>query len=103
MSTLAITVNVSNPDEEDRRAMDLIIARENERRAALVPPGTPLPNSTAAERKSSYESLIAPMLLDAHKAFIREAGDLSFRNMKARWDIATDAQRIAAANQLPSL
>jgi hypothetical protein len=103
MSTLAITVQVSNPDEEDRRAMDLIINRENARRAALTPPETPLPNSTAAERRSSYESLLAPIMLDAHKQYIREAGDLSFKSIKARWDIATDAQRIAAANQLPSL
>ena len=105
MATLVITVNATGTaDEEDRRAMNLAIARENELRAAQTPPGTPLPNSTALERKASYEAILGPRVMSAHQSLIREAGDSAmFRNLKPRWDIATDAQRAAAAAALPPL
>lgn len=105
MATLVITVNATGTaDEEDRRAMNLAIDRENEIRAAQTPPGTPLPKSTAAERKASYETILAPRIMSAHLSLIREAGESTlFRNLKPRWDIATDAQRAAAAAALPPL
>jgi hypothetical protein len=105
MATLVITVNATgSADEEDRRAMNLAIDRENEIRAAQTPPGTPLPKSTAAERKASYEAIMGPKVQSAHQSLIREAGDsVMFRDLKPRWDIATDAQRAAAAAQLPPL
>lgn len=85
MATLVLTVNATGTaDEEDR--------------------GTPLPKSTAAERKASYEAILGPRVQSAHQSLIREAGDsVMFRDLKPRWDIATDAQRVAAAAQLPPL
>lgn len=101
MSTAAITTNVTNPDEEDRRAMDLKIAQENERRAALNPPLVALPNSTAAERKSSYETVMAQALAGFHASAITEAGTVKlFRDLKPLWDTATDAKRAAAITAL---
>lgn len=98
MATLVITVNATGPaDEEDRRAMNLAIDRENEIRAAQTPPGTPLPKSTAAERKASYEAIMGPKVQSAHQSLILEAGQqVLFKNLRPLWDVASDAKRAAA-------
>lgn len=98
MATLVITVNVTgSADEEDRRAMNLAIDRENEIRAAQTPPGTPLPKSTAAERKASYEAIMGPKVQSAHQSLILEAGQqVLFKNLRPLWDVASDAKRAAA-------
>lgn len=105
MATLAITANATGTaDEEDRRAMILVIDAENERRASLVPPGTPLLKSSGAERKASYETVLAMRLAEIHASYISQAGEKAlFRDLKPRWDIATDAQRSACAAALPAL
>lgn len=98
MATLVITVNATgSADEEDRRAMNLAIDRENEIRAAQTPPGTPLPKSTAAERKASYEAIMGPKVQSAHQSLILEAGQqVLFKNLRPLWDVASDAKRAAA-------
>ena len=111
MTTLTIATNVSNPDAEDRRAMNKIIAdenafitRENVRLAALVPPGTPIPlllNSTAAERKTSYEYCLNKILKSAHGSYIHLANaeadlDPSFQTIKPLWVDATPQKKAAA-------
>lgn len=98
MATLVITVNVTgSADEEDRRAMNLAIDRENEIRAAQTPPGTPLPKSTAAERKASYEAIMSPRVQSAHQSLILEAGQqVLFKDLRPLWDVASDAKRAAA-------
>ena len=73
MTTLAITVNVSNPDAEDRRTMEYYIKEENTRRAALDPPGIPLPFATAPERKTSYEVLFNQAAADMHTHRVNQA------------------------------
>ena len=73
MTTLAIAVNVSNPDAEDRQTMEYYITQENERRAALVPPEAPLLMSTAGERKTSYETLLNQVAADVHTHRINQA------------------------------
>ena len=103
MATLIFNVNPTDPDAEDRRGMDLAINRENARRAALVPPGTPLPQSTNVERRASYGEILAARLLESHLSLIKEANDLAWKNVEPRWLISTDAQRLAAANQLAPL
>lgn len=98
MATLVITVNATGTaDEEDRRAMNLAIDRENEIRAAQTPPGTPLPKSTAAERKASYEAIMGPKVQSAHQSLILEAGQqVLFKDLRPLWDVASDAKRAAA-------
>jgi len=73
MTTLAITVNVSNPDAEDRQTMEYCIKEENTRRAALDPPGTPLPFATASERKASYEVLLSQAAAEMHTHRVNQA------------------------------
>jgi hypothetical protein len=98
MATLVLTVNATGTaDEEDRRAMNLAIDRENEARAAQTPPGTPLPKSTAAERKASYEIIMGPKFQSSHLSLIKEAGSQAlFRDLRPLWDAANDAKRAAA-------
>lgn len=98
MSTVIILANVTgSADEEDRRAIKLLIDQENARRAALDPPGTPLPDSTAAERKASYESVLALLLASAHASYIAQAGDrVLLSQLKPLWQAANDAKRAAA-------
>lgn len=98
MATLLLTVNATGPaDEEDRRAMNLAIDRENEIRAAQTPPGTPLPKSNATERKASYEAIFTPKIQSAHLSLIQEAGSQAmFRDLRPLWDAANDAKRAAA-------
>lgn len=97
MSTIVIAVQVTGTaDQADRRAMDLEIARENARRAALIPPGTPLPNSTTAEKRASYEICLAPKLVGNHQANIVESNVATLAELRTAWNSATDQQRNAA-------
>lgn len=92
---IVIATNVTGTvDTPDRRAMDAQIAAENARRAALEPPGTPLANSTAAERKSSYETILSARLAEVHASYIAQAGvDLAdVRAIRQALPNATDAQ-----------
>lgn len=53
-STITLSVNFTgSPSASDVRTSKWIIAQENNRLAALTPPGVPLPSGTAAEIKSS--------------------------------------------------
>ena len=98
MSTVIILANVTgSADEKDRRAMKMLIDQENERRAALDPPGTPLPQSTAPERRASYETVLQPILASAHASYIQQAGErVLLSDLKPLWAAATDAKRAAA-------
>jgi hypothetical protein len=102
MAAITIATNVSGtPDELDRRAMNLAIAQENERRAASNPPIAQLPNSTGAERKTSYETILNQQLTAAHDALVTQAGEVAlFRDVKPLWQAATDAKRAAAITAL---
>lgn len=71
---IAIAANVTGTvGQGDRRAMDAQIAAENARRAALETPGTPLANSTAAERKTSYEAILNARLAEVHASYVSQA------------------------------
>jgi hypothetical protein len=83
MTTLAITVSVSNPDAEDRQAMEDSIDRMNEPIvaqnlifAAQTPPGTPIalwPKSTAPERKTSYEEYLRRNNVSMHLSYVEQS------------------------------
>lgn len=104
MTTIAIAANVSGTaDTEDRQAIILAITQENERRTfagiAL------LPFSTAAERKTSYETISAAYLTDFHKGNIALAvaatnADTQFSSLKPLWLEATPQKKAAAVAAL---
>lgn len=97
MSTIVLVVQASGTaDQEDRRAMDLEISKENARRATLSPPGTPLPNSTATERRQSYEAIFTPKVQAAHQNNINESNVATLEDLRTAWAAATDQQRNAA-------
>lgn len=103
MATMVAVVQwTGNADQEDRRAMELEIGRENARRASLNPPLAALPLSTSAERKSSYETLFVPKVTAAHQASIAESNVTTLADIKSVWSIGTDAQRAAALAALQS-
>lgn len=113
MTVLTFTVNVvGTPDAEDKRAMLAVIDAENARRTALnnaVPPPNPLwtllPKSTAAERKSSYETMMIVRMAQMHTKYIRQATDdvdtdTRWRILRAYWKDATEAQKDAVETAL---
>ncbi len=59
-------------DQEDRLTMDMVIAQENARRAALTPPLPALPNTTAVERRQSYQTAIARFAVEFHASKVAE-------------------------------
>jgi hypothetical protein len=101
MTTLVLTTNVATPDAEDRRAMEFIIGLENTRRAALTPPGTPLVFSTAAERKTAYETCLNALMISAHASYIKQANesvlaDPQFQDLRPLWKDASVEKKAAA-------
>lgn len=95
---LAIAVTVSGTaDESDLRAARFMVAQENARRAALTPPGTPLPTSTGAELRTSYQTVLSAVVVSAHGSYVKQSSEAALRNeFKTAFDAATDAQRAAA-------
>lgn len=70
-----ITVNVSNLSTIDRQAAIHKIEEENLRRAKQTPPGTPLPLTTAAEIKASYETVWVAIDQAAHLGHITQSAE----------------------------
>lgn len=87
---------------EDRRGMIYVIEKENARRAALDPPGTPLPLSDNIEIRNSYEVVTTATMQAAHDSYIEQSNVASLRDVRTVWDAATDAQRNAALAALTS-
>jgi len=103
MPTAAIAANVTGTlDQADRRAMLFIVNQENARRAALTPPGTPLPVSTNVEIRTSYATVQSALLNTAHLSYVDQSTVASFQEMKAAFNAATDQQRNAALVALTS-
>ena len=104
MATAIFTVNITNVDADDRRAMKMLVEEENRRitgqnqnlvfvnaqRAQNVPPLTPIPDtpllllSTGGELKTSAESLYAKVVLAQHQQNIDRATDL-LTTQKSDW------------------
>lgn len=71
---VAFTIDFTGaPDAEDALGARHIIFLENQRRAALTPPGTPLPFATPAQVKSSYLSVLLATVASAHSSYIQQA------------------------------
>ena len=97
-----VGIQVNNADVDDLRAAQHIVGLENERRAALDPPEAALPDSTNAELKASYESMLLSIIADAHASYKKQAADkaASDQSLKDLWKAATDAERAAAITAL---
>lgn len=107
MTTLSIVINVSNPDANDSRAMRFMIEAENSRRERLSPPLSPLPLSTAAERRASYETVLSGIVMAAHVSYISQANaavesDVQFKDLRPFWADASPAKKSAALAALQS-
>lgn len=61
------------PDADDVLAARQIIFLENQRRAALTPPGTPLSTANAAAIKASYLTILLVTVSAAHSSYIAQA------------------------------
>lgn len=101
MSSIVIAINITGAlDSEDRDAILRVIAQENVRRLALVPPLPILPSTTAAERRDSYEAILQPRLVAVHAANIEaavseNAAGTNWQQLRKEWSEATPAQRAA--------
>ena len=104
MPTFAVNVTEANA-ERDGQAARYIVDQENERRAALDPPGDPLPTTPAGELLTSYETCLAQTLESAHESYALQAvsNAAEATEAKERWVISSDAQRIASLNELEPL
>ena len=97
MPTAVISANVTGSlDQEDRRAMVYIINQENARRAALDPPGEPLPISTNVEIRQSYAVVQSALLTAAHLSYVQQSNVATLQDLREAWNTATDNQRNAA-------
>lgn len=102
MATAVIAATVTGTlDQDDRRAMTLIVNQANARRAALNPPLDALPMSTNLELRDSYKIVQTELLNLAHADYIRQSNVATLADIRARWEAASDVQRNAALAALP--
>lgn len=64
-------------DPDDLLAARHIIFLENQRRAALTPPGTPLLFSTGPQIKASYLATLLATVTSAHLSYVQQARSAS--------------------------
>jgi hypothetical protein len=104
MTTVTISTNIATFDRDDREVANAAIEAENQRRSLMTPPGTPLPNSTAAEMRASYQTIMADRVMAVHQAGIKSitANNTTVRQIRDAAMVATDAQRAAALAALTS-
>ncbi len=94
MTTLVIETRVTgSADREDRETMIDVITKENDRRAALDPPGTPLLMSTVPEQRTSYAEVMSVVANDVHRHNMSQAVELTFREIRDFLPNATDTQK----------
>ena len=80
------------------------IKEENERRAALDPPGPVLPTGTNAEIRNSLEQYWAWAQLQAHLSWLPIESERALRSdVGPRWQISSNAQRLDALSRLEPL
>lgn len=97
MAVITLAVNATGvADDEDRNAMVYAIEQENIRRAALDPPLSALPSSTAAERRASYETIASGKITGWHQDQMALGTVASLAQIRELWPTATAAKRNAA-------
>lgn len=86
---LTFTVDwTGTPDAKDILAASLIVAAENQRRAALTPPLSPLPFGTNQEKSASYKTALAVIVAAAHASYIQQGTEKSHGDRKHAYDAA---------------
>lgn len=108
MSTTGFTFGggqiTGTPTDADKEVALARIAEENARRAALTPPGAVLPTSTNVEIRNSYEQYWAYVQLQAHLGWMPVEAEKAMRtDLGPRWQISSNAQRLAALAALQPL
>ena len=99
MSTFAVSISGAF-DQFERRTALAWIADENIKRAAAVPPIAALSTSTAAEIKSSLETIMSVVAADVFKSRIAEYDVATLNEIRELWPSATDQKRAAAVAAL---
>lgn len=96
ITTVTITTNIATFDRDDALAARAVITADNVRRAAASLPLLPL--ATAAEMRTSYQTIMAARLMAAHLANVESAtvNNATVRQIVDAAKVATDAQRTAA-------
>jgi hypothetical protein len=89
-----VSITFTNATTAETRAATWALAQANAARAVQNPPLPPF-----ATVKLFLEANLQERLLSWIKA--EAEANVSQANIKARWDLATDAQRTAALAQLP--
>lgn len=98
---MQFTVSITGtPTEADKHAAQYAVDTENARRAALDPPGTPLPSGTAIQLRDSYQTILGGVNVDIHAHNLAQSDTATLQEFKDAWPNATDAQRQAALTAL---
>ena len=114
MSTIAITVNISQMDPEDMRAIrhaaKASIRGSGVRSSSDTAPDAEVPGLDLTDRaalKEFYEGHVAAFVRKLHDSYIAQTAqqvdsDSTFKSMKSDWIEATPEQREAARQALRS-
>jgi hypothetical protein len=111
MSTIVITVNISQMDPEDMRAIrHAAKASSGVRSSSDTAPDAEVPSLDLTDRaalKEFYEGHAAEFVLRIHDSYIAQTAqkvelDSTFKSMKSEWIEATPEQREAARQALRS-
>ncbi len=103
MTTINLTVNVSELDSDDVRAIRYVASEENKSRTNSDLALLDLTDRQAI--KAHYETYLAGIVKSIHNNFVSQAvqlvdADVTFRSMKSDWLDATPEQREAARQAL---
>ena len=97
------TTITGSPSEDDERAALMLIAAENERRAALDPPENPLPFGNAGQIRTSANTLVDQMWGgNAWASYVQQANTKEAREIEELVKGANNAKRAAAKAPLTS-
>jgi len=105
MTTINLTVNVSELDSDDVRAIRYVASQENRNREISNLDLLDLTDRQAI--KAHYETYIAGIVKGIHDNFVSQAvhqvdADVAFKSMRSDWLDATPEQREAARQALRS-
>lgn len=86
MNIVLSTTFSGTPDADDILAAQRLVRKENERRAALIPPGTPLDTSSAANLKASALVVLSALQNTSWQSYVEQARNEIERFTQAQLD-----------------
>lgn len=79
---------------DERQAVKVQLAQENARRAASEPPLPPLPTSTGAERKTSYEQMFKDLNQRVHASYVQQTKEsITRQELWQKYEAASQATK----------